>query len=328
MSLFGASLLSVSVAIGVIGWPHVARLTRAEFLKIGGLDYVTASRAVGASDWRFRLAPRRGCAPWWPTNHLQKSQAQEDTIKSLRTEITELRKQATAYRKAERAAHTSLSSKNARLVKARESAHTRKDTIRSLHSRVRSLEREIARLNRDLEEAETVRHTARRLSDQVLQLNAQRRDWNDQSRAFESMSRHLSDLRMALMRCAGEKRWLGIQLADRPLLPVAVKKLRAQEKMIESLSKRNARLEAMVAKLQATRAVLSKARFGSRSEQQEKLRSERRRDRQLGGAAAHGRTQRPALEERIEEPPLRTGLYRNLSDATVRARTVESHVSG
>ena len=53
VSLFGPSIVTISVAIGVVGWPPVARLTRAEFLRIRELDYVWASRAVGASDRRL-----------------------------------------------------------------------------------------------------------------------------------------------------------------------------------------------------------------------------------------------------------------------------------
>ena len=51
VSLFGPRLPTVAVTIGVVSWPPVARLTRAEFLRIRQLSYVTASRAVGASDW-------------------------------------------------------------------------------------------------------------------------------------------------------------------------------------------------------------------------------------------------------------------------------------
>ncbi len=53
VSLFGPDLLTIAFAIGVVSWPPVARLTRAEFLRIKQLDYVRASRAVGAS--RARL---------------------------------------------------------------------------------------------------------------------------------------------------------------------------------------------------------------------------------------------------------------------------------
>ena len=63
-------------------------------------------------------------------------------------------------------------------------------------------------------------------------------------------------------------------------------------------------LEAQLAKLRATRAVLSKALFGRKSEKRETPRSGRRRG-QRRGAPGHGRTRRPALEERTEEhnPP-------------------------
>ena len=53
VSLFGASLVTIAVAIGVVSWPPVARLTRAEFLRIRELDYVRASRAIGAPDRRL-----------------------------------------------------------------------------------------------------------------------------------------------------------------------------------------------------------------------------------------------------------------------------------
>ena len=66
------------------------------------------------------------------------------------------------------------------------------------------------------------------------------------------------------------------------------------------LASRAETLEKTVAELRATRAVLSKALFGSKSEQQEKPRSERQRGQQPG-AAGHGRTDRPELKERAEE---------------------------
>ena len=53
VSLFGPDLLTIALAIGVVSWPPVARLARAEFLRIKQLDYVRASRAVGASGARL-----------------------------------------------------------------------------------------------------------------------------------------------------------------------------------------------------------------------------------------------------------------------------------
>ena len=59
ISLFGANLVTIALAIGVVSWPPVARLTRSEFLRIRELDYVRASRAIGAPDrrliWRIIL---------------------------------------------------------------------------------------------------------------------------------------------------------------------------------------------------------------------------------------------------------------------------------
>ncbi|MFV0473250.1 MAG: ABC transporter permease [Pikeienuella sp.] len=53
VTLFSPSLIVISIAIGVVSWPQTARLTRAEFLKIKRLEYVTAARAIGAKNGRI-----------------------------------------------------------------------------------------------------------------------------------------------------------------------------------------------------------------------------------------------------------------------------------
>lgn len=53
VALFGASLPMITFAIGVVSWTAVARITRAEFLRIRELEYVTASRASGASNMKL-----------------------------------------------------------------------------------------------------------------------------------------------------------------------------------------------------------------------------------------------------------------------------------
>ncbi len=53
VALFGASLIVITIAIGVVSWTAVARITRAEFLRIRELEYVTASRASGATDLKL-----------------------------------------------------------------------------------------------------------------------------------------------------------------------------------------------------------------------------------------------------------------------------------
>ena len=50
VALFGASLPMITFSIGVVSWTAVARITRAEFLKIRELEYVTAARSGGARD--------------------------------------------------------------------------------------------------------------------------------------------------------------------------------------------------------------------------------------------------------------------------------------
>ena len=55
LTLMGPSSRTVALSIGLVSWPAAARLTRAEFLKIRELEYVKASRAIGAGDLRIML---------------------------------------------------------------------------------------------------------------------------------------------------------------------------------------------------------------------------------------------------------------------------------
>jgi len=53
VALFGASLPMITLAIGLVSWTAVARITRSEFLRIRELEYVMASRASGASSMKL-----------------------------------------------------------------------------------------------------------------------------------------------------------------------------------------------------------------------------------------------------------------------------------
>jgi peptide/nickel transport system permease protein len=53
VALFGPSLQMITVAIGLVSWTAVARITRAEFLRIRELEYVTASRSAGAANFKL-----------------------------------------------------------------------------------------------------------------------------------------------------------------------------------------------------------------------------------------------------------------------------------
>nr|WP_217899012.1 ABC transporter permease [Oceanicola sp. 22II-s10i] len=50
VTIFAPSLFTIILAIGIVGWAQVARLTRAEFMRIGNLEYVKAARAAGAGN--------------------------------------------------------------------------------------------------------------------------------------------------------------------------------------------------------------------------------------------------------------------------------------
>ncbi len=50
VAVFGSTLQTVTIAIGVVSWPPVARLTRAEFLSLRTRDFVQACRLQGLGD--------------------------------------------------------------------------------------------------------------------------------------------------------------------------------------------------------------------------------------------------------------------------------------
>nr|WP_279090639.1 ABC transporter permease [Comamonas thiooxydans] len=52
-SLFSPTLVTVTIAIGIVSWTATARLTRAEFLRLCNIDYVRAERAIGAKNGRI-----------------------------------------------------------------------------------------------------------------------------------------------------------------------------------------------------------------------------------------------------------------------------------
>ena len=132
-------------------------------------------------------------------------------------------------------------------------------------------------------------------------------------------------LRAALKRSVAAKEGLKVRLrrATAPAaadaeLRKALRRSRHRKTALNAVTKENTRLrrtvrtlrrrtgtrETEIAKLRATRAVLSKALYGRRSEMRERSGSGRPRG-QVRGAPGHGRTPRPGLEERVEDhnPP-------------------------
>ena len=231
-----------------------------------------------------------------------------------------------------------------RLRATLERAENQKDTIKSLRAERGELRKEVTRLNREVarlgkrlarEEQTSERHkeTIRRQFDEDIQRRAALSRLRDQSDRVRSLSEEVFWLRIALDGAkAGREalkarlvklRAVGATLSKLPSdeaaqLRTGLRRSRRQKTTINVLSKENARLrkrakasrnrierlEAQLARLRATGAVLSKALFGRKSEKQETPRSERPRGQQRG-APGHGHTQRPGLEERTEEhnPP-------------------------
>lgn len=55
VAVFGSVMETVTIAIGLVSWPPVARLTRAEFLTLRTRDFVQACRVQGLSDGHLIL---------------------------------------------------------------------------------------------------------------------------------------------------------------------------------------------------------------------------------------------------------------------------------
>jgi ABC-type dipeptide/oligopeptide/nickel transport system permease subunit len=51
--ILGKGMLAICVAMGVVGWVGLCRMTRAEFMKLREREFVLASRLLGASDFRL-----------------------------------------------------------------------------------------------------------------------------------------------------------------------------------------------------------------------------------------------------------------------------------
>lgn len=55
VAVFGSTLMTVTIAVGVVSWPAPARLTRAEFLTLRDREFVQAGRTLGMRDLQLIL---------------------------------------------------------------------------------------------------------------------------------------------------------------------------------------------------------------------------------------------------------------------------------
>ena len=244
-------------------------------------------RALAASEAR-KAATGRGAG-------VERSPEHTGAIRSLRAENKQVRKELVRWRKAVGELH-------GKLDRERERAESIRETARKLSS-------ENLRFRREVRYLGEVEARARSLSDQVFWL----RHALDGSRAGQKKL----TARIARLRAAGATQ-SKLPFDEAAHLRTVLKRLRRQKTTIERLRRENARLrkavkgsrgrietlQAQLAKLRSTGAVLSKRLYGRKSEQQDKPRSERKRGQQRG-APGHGHTQRPGIEERPEtlEPP-------------------------
>ena len=53
VTLFAPSMTTIAIAIGIVSWTGVARLTRGEFLRLKTLEFILAERAAGAKTSRL-----------------------------------------------------------------------------------------------------------------------------------------------------------------------------------------------------------------------------------------------------------------------------------
>ena len=286
---------------------------------------------------------RAGSLKWHLDNCRSKLAARVGKLKEVRRAAKDARaevaRQEKLLRKAgvepgKRSPLESLSKEVARLNKALSAAlppkeaaglrrvvEKRDNTIASLREELEEQKKDVARLADRLawEKMETADHkkTIQYRDEELIRLYGKLRESRDELRvSLRAAGRVKEGLKDRLLRA---KEALRTRSSRRDAeLRKALGRSRRRKTALRSLSRKNgrlhrtlrksearrARLEAELAKLRATGAVLARRLFGRRSERQERPRTGRRRGGQPG-ARGHGRTPRPALEERTEvrNPP-------------------------
>ena len=255
---------------------------------------------------------------------LEQLQGQKDTIRALRAELRESRKDAARLSKQ----IARLDAEIAELGEGVATAAALIETLKTLRAEngvlqktVKASEKEYKRLNtendnlhwsigKSLEHRERLEARHRdeldRLNETIARERSYRmRSWDDQQAVVRPLSRRLARLRKTGERARETIESLRQRNArlctEAQGLRAEVQELRAER---TTLASRVEMLEAKLDKLRSSRAVLSKAAFGSKSERQKKPGTGRKRGQQRG-APGHGRTPRPKLPEKKEsrDPP-------------------------
>ena len=246
----------------------------------------------------------------------QRSESLRETGKKLSRESLGLYRERRILRDCE-ARVRSLSDEAYRLRHALEVSEAGKDKLKARLAKLRTTGATLSKLPFD--EADHLRNVLRRSRRQKTTIGRLHKENARLRKAVKAAKtgRASSEARLARLRTARKTLSASLSGMDAELRRV-LRRSRRRKATIRSLSRENARLrkgakrsrnrietlEADLARLRATGAVLSRALYGRKSEQQEKARSGHPRGQQHG-APGHGRTQRPGLEERSEElnPP-------------------------
>ena len=244
-----------------------------------------------------------------------------------RAEAAEAR--AEELKSAELSARTDLGFYKSHFQAARRKRLEAVEDAKQARREAKALRREVDRLRKAVPEAEAqaaeidrLRMAVRKGYDDQAQL---RHLLHEALRLHDKLKGRYRRLRAALKRSVTAKDGLKARLRRATALAAAdaelrkaLRRSRRQKTALNAVTKENARLhrtvrrlqrrtgtqETVIAKLRATRAVLSKALHGRRSEMRKRPGTGRPRG-QVRGAPGHGRTPRPGLEERVEErnPP-------------------------
>ena len=253
-----------------------------------------------------------------------------ETAKKLSSESLRLHREVRILGDAEARAR-SLSDEGFWLRHALEVSKAGKEKLKARLAKLRAAGATLSKLPSD--EAAQLRAALRRSRRQKTTIEALRKDNGRLRRTMRKLETRKAALevqpaKLRAIRKALESELAGLRAVRKTLskslsvadtdLRRALRRSRRQKATIKSLSRENARLrkgakmsrnrietlEVQLERLRATGAVLSRALYGRKSEQQDKPGSEHKRGQQRG-APGHGRTQRPGLDERTEEhnPP-------------------------
>ena len=262
----------------------------------------------------------------WRSGEAGRDPASREEAQRLRVTIRALRKETTRLNKEVARRNQQIVQQDKRLEEEEQRSESLRETGKKLSRESLGLYREL-RILRDCEarvrslsdEAYRLRHALEVSEAGKDKLKARLAKLRTTGATLSKLPFDEADhLRNVLRRSRRQKTTIGRLHKENARLRRVLRRSRRRKATIRSLSRENARLrkgaktsrnrietlEADLARLRATGAVLSRALYGRKSEQQEKARSGRPRGQQHG-APGHGRTQRPGLDERSEEhnPP-------------------------